>query len=133
MAPQGKRVNNNGEQPQQTQLNSVDPHFAQQFLVMMHTFAQATAPLQPPSQPTLPTPPPQPQIPTTTGDTRINVAVIVELFRKQHPPTFEGSIDLLGAEDWLAGIERIFDLIDCPDPKKVICATFMLKKGARRW
>ncbi|KAL2541676.1 Uncharacterized protein Adt_02654 [Abeliophyllum distichum] len=88
MAPRGRRVNN-GEQSQQPQHNGVDPHFAQQFLAMMHT--------------------------------------------KQHPPTFEGSIDPLEAEDWLVGIERIFDLIDCPDQKKVTCATFMLKKGARRW
>ncbi|KAL2480488.1 Uncharacterized protein Adt_33454 [Abeliophyllum distichum] len=129
MAPRGRRVNN-GEQCQQPQPNGVDPHFAQQFLAMMHTFVQATAPPQPPLQPTPPALPPQPQAPTTTGDTCINVAVIVELFRKQHPPTFEGSIDPLEAEDWLVGIERIFDLIDCPDKKKKEAEFLTLTQGS---
>ncbi|XP_022851336.1 uncharacterized protein LOC111373092 [Olea europaea var. sylvestris] len=39
----------------------------------------------------------------------------------------------LEAEDWLVRIERIFYLINCPDSRKVICATFMLKKGVMRW
>ncbi|XP_022848752.1 uncharacterized protein LOC111371068 [Olea europaea var. sylvestris] len=30
-------------------------------------------------------------------------------------------------------MERIFELIDCPRPRRVICATFILRRGARRW
>ncbi|XP_022852051.1 uncharacterized protein LOC111373705 [Olea europaea var. sylvestris] len=77
--------------------------------------------------------PPQSQAPMVAEDTRNTATVVVELFRKQPLPTFEGGIDPLEVEDWLVRIERIFDLTNYPDFKKVICATFMLKKGTMRW
>lgn len=76
------------------------------------------------TQPPPPTPPPQ-QTSIATEDTRNTNAVVVELFRKLHLLTFEDGLDRLEVEDRLAGIERIFDLIDCLDFRKVTCATFM--------
>ncbi|XP_052177504.1 uncharacterized protein LOC127791561 [Diospyros lotus] len=62
-----------------------------------------------------------------------NNVALVEQFRKLQPPTFEGELDPLVAEDWISSIERIFNLINYPDARKVACATFMLQHGARHW
>ena len=62
-----------------------------------------------------------------------NNVALVEQFRKMQPPIFKGELDPLVAEDWISSIERIFNLINCPDARKVACATFMLQHGARHW
>lgn len=82
------RKANNAKQPQQLeqpQFNGIDLRIAQQFLAMMGTFAQATVPQQP-------TPPSSPPPLITIENTRNTTTVVVELFRKQHPPTFEGDL-----------------------------------------
>lgn len=82
MAPRGRRTKKDEPPPQlkQPQSNRVDLKFAQQFLAIMCTFAQATAP-QPPPSPLLPQQPP----PTAVEDTRNTTTVVVELFKKQQP------------------------------------------------
>ena len=58
---------------------------------------------------------------------------VVEQFRKNNPPAFDGHEDALAAEEWVNELESIFRLMECTDAHKVTCAIFMLKKDARHW
>ncbi|XP_052197297.1 uncharacterized protein LOC127804471 [Diospyros lotus] len=78
------------------------------------------------------TPPAIPPVTPPQGNLGNN-ATLVEQFWKLQPPTFEGGLNPLVVEDCIAAIERIFNLIDCPDPRKVTSATYMLQHGARHW
>ncbi|XP_062100189.1 uncharacterized protein LOC133806071 [Humulus lupulus] len=53
--------------------------------------------------------------------------------RKQAPPTFEGKIDPIVAEDWLRSVEAIFDHMELNDRQRVSCAVYLLKMDARIW
>ena len=64
---------------------------------------------------------------------RINLEPIYERFRKQNPPTFEGSTNPLEAEKWLHSVEAILDFMRLNDQEKISCATFMFKKNACNW
>ncbi|KAL5541376.1 hypothetical protein UlMin_042467 [Ulmus minor] len=64
---------------------------------------------------------------------RINLEPLYERFRKQNPPTFEGSTNPLEAEEWLRSVEAILDFMRLNDQEKISCATFMFKKNARYW
>ncbi|XP_062075997.1 uncharacterized protein LOC133780140 [Humulus lupulus] len=54
-------------------------------------------------------------------------------FQKQHPSVFEGSIDLVQAEEWISGMERILNMMGVQGNERVVCASFMLRKDARIW
>ena len=56
-----------------------------------------------------------------------------ESFIKCGAKEFDGTPDAVGCMEWLDNIEMVFASCDCPEDKKVLCATRMLKKGARDW
>ena len=62
-----------------------------------------------------------------------SVEPLYEIFRKQRPPTFEGTNDPLAAEEWLRNIERILDFMKLSDHERIMCATYKLTKDARYW
>ena len=65
-----------------------------------------------------------------------NLALIepmYERFRRQQPPTFDGSADPSIAEDWNKRIQRIFNFMRLSDEEKVMCAVNQLVKGASYW
>ena len=58
---------------------------------------------------------------------------VYERFRRQKPPTFEGTHDPAVAEDWLKKIKRIFAYMGLEDHEKVACAVHQLEKEAYVW
>ncbi|KAA0043397.1 putative retroelement [Cucumis melo var. makuwa] len=46
---------------------------------------------------------------------------------------FEASPDSADAEDWLNMVEKYFDVMNCPEERKVGLATFLLQKEVERW
>ncbi|XP_058734870.1 uncharacterized protein LOC131606742 isoform X1 [Vicia villosa] len=54
-------------------------------------------------------------------------------FFRMDPPEFVGGLDSLLAHDWLAGMERVFQAIQCTEEEKVIFATQKMKGPALRW
>ncbi|GMN67466.1 hypothetical protein TIFTF001_036523 [Ficus carica] len=48
-------------------------------------------------------------------------------------PEFEGPTDLIKANNWLIDIQVILDFMGLTEHKKVLCASFVLKKDARHW
>ncbi|XP_028079413.1 uncharacterized protein LOC114281161 [Camellia sinensis] len=46
---------------------------------------------------------------------------------------FQGGLDLLKAEAWVLGIEKLFEMFPCSETQKVLLATFTLEDEARRW
>ncbi|KAL5552945.1 hypothetical protein UlMin_040346 [Ulmus minor] len=72
-------------------------------------------------------------MPLTPQSTMNSVEPLYERFRKQGPPTFEGSNDPLAAEEWLRNIERILDFMKLSDQERIMCATYKLTKDARYW
>nr|XP_017217284.1 PREDICTED: uncharacterized protein LOC108194857 [Daucus carota subsp. sativus] len=58
---------------------------------------------------------------------------LYERFRKQRPPTFEGSSDPLEALDWKSSLEDIFEFMQLNDREKVSCTVHTLKKDAKIW
>ena len=57
----------------------------------------------------------------------------IEQFKKLSPPSFSGEPDPMVAEQWMMRMEKIFDVLNCPDDKKVSLATFMLEGEAEHW
>ena len=58
---------------------------------------------------------------------------LYDWFRKQHPPTFEGSIDPLVAEEWLELITSTLNFMGVEGNDRVACASHMLRGSARIW
>ena len=58
---------------------------------------------------------------------------IYERFRRQKPPTFNGSHDPVEAEDWLKKVQHIFAYIKLEDHEKVTYATNQLESEALHW
>ncbi|XP_031394177.1 uncharacterized protein LOC116205681 [Punica granatum] len=56
-----------------------------------------------------------------------------ERFRKYGPSSFSGSADPIEAENWIAGMERIFSIMEVSDTQRVALATFMLEGDAQYW
>ncbi|CAL2247800.1 unnamed protein product [Prunus armeniaca] len=46
---------------------------------------------------------------------------------------FMGSTDPAEAECWISDVERIFEVLECPDGDRVCLATFLLKGNAYHW
>jgi hypothetical protein len=57
----------------------------------------------------------------------------LKMFMEQNPPIFLGSETPEYAEDWVFTIEKIFEAIDCPEERKVILATYILREEAKQW
>ena len=47
--------------------------------------------------------------------------------------SFEGSTDQADTKLWLNMLKKCFDVMDCPDDRKVKLATFLLTKEAKGW
>ena len=47
-------------------------------------------------------------------------------FRRLNPPTFEGGVDLITADQWLRTMERMIEVAKVPEEDKVTCVSFML-------
>ncbi|XP_062104087.1 uncharacterized protein LOC133815246 [Humulus lupulus] len=80
----------------------------------------------------------QPAAPATpTVDLAAEVARLREQLRrrdeKQAPPTFEGKVDPMVAEDWLRSIEAIFDHMELNDRQRISCTAHLLKFDAQIW
>ncbi|XP_022850735.1 uncharacterized protein LOC111372597 [Olea europaea var. sylvestris] len=60
-------------------------------------------------------------------------ALVVELFQRHKPPTFDGAPGPRVIEGWLRKLERIFRLINCTDAQKVQCAEFMFIGDESYW
>ena len=52
---------------------------------------------------------------------------------KRNSLGFEGTVDLVVAEEWISMIEEIFEFVQIKDIDKVKCVVFMLRKDARIW
>ena len=50
-----------------------------------------------------------------------------ERFKKLHPPTFDGEVDSILAEQWIGTTDAMLAYAKAPDGDKVICASFMLR------
>ena len=46
---------------------------------------------------------------------------------------FEGTVDLVVAEECISMIEKIFEFVQIKDEDKVKCAVYMLRKDTRIW
>ena len=58
---------------------------------------------------------------------------VYERFRRQKPPTFNGSHDPVEAEDWLKKIQRIFAYMKLEDHEKLAYAVNQLEREALCW
>ncbi|TYK11538.1 uncharacterized protein E5676_scaffold1301G00020 [Cucumis melo var. makuwa] len=57
----------------------------------------------------------------------------IERLKKLGATVFEGSTDPVDAENWLNMLEKCFDVMKCPEDRKVRLATFLLQKEAEGW
>ncbi|XP_052209183.1 uncharacterized protein LOC127812703 [Diospyros lotus] len=114
METRARSANSRGRQSQNeaSETNNLNGQFMQFIDAIRNMTPLATPPVAPPQE------------------NLRNNATLVEQFWKLQPPTFEGGLDPLVAEDWIAAIERIFNLIDCPDPRKKEAEFLMLKQGS---
>jgi len=49
---------------------------------------------------------------------------MVEQFRRYKPLTFDGDSDPMAVEEWIRGLERIFQHIACTNAQKVLYVEF---------
>ncbi|XP_061336378.1 uncharacterized protein LOC133283530 [Gastrolobium bilobum] len=54
-------------------------------------------------------------------------------FRKHKPPSFDGSYDPIAAARWIQTLDKIFRVMQCTDPQKLMFATYMLERDAHEW
>ncbi|XP_038890030.1 uncharacterized protein LOC120079741 [Benincasa hispida] len=57
----------------------------------------------------------------------------IERFKALGAVTFEGTTDPTEAELWLDVVEKCFNVMSCPEDRKVGLATFLLQKEAEKW
>ena len=57
----------------------------------------------------------------------------LERFQKQKPHSFSSAPTPIDAENWIAHLEKIFDVLGCSDNQKVVLATYKLEGDAQRW
>ncbi|GJS55880.1 zinc finger, CCHC-type, retrotransposon gag domain protein [Tanacetum coccineum] len=68
------------------------------------------------------------------GDAQpINIHVWLERFRKEKPQTFSSVSTPVEAENWIAHIEKIFEVLGCDDQFKARLATYKLEGDAHSW
>ena len=51
---------------------------------------------------------------------------MLETFLRNHPPTFKGRYNRVGAQTWLKKVERIFRVMQCNEAQMVRFGTHML-------
>uniref|UniRef100_A0A9I9EGA9 Serine/threonine-protein kinase nek2 n=1 Tax=Cucumis melo TaxID=3656 RepID=A0A9I9EGA9_CUCME len=57
----------------------------------------------------------------------------IERLKKLGATMFKGSTDPTDVENWLNMLEKYFDVMNCPEERKVKLATFLLQKEAEGW
>ncbi|XP_022899342.1 uncharacterized protein LOC111412643 [Olea europaea var. sylvestris] len=57
----------------------------------------------------------------------------IERATKLGAKVFTGTTDLAVVQVWMTKIERVFDIIDCSDDRKLCLITFSLEEGAYNW
>ncbi|KAI9117718.1 hypothetical protein K1719_011884 [Acacia pycnantha] len=77
------------------------------------------------------TKPTRPGSPKTIEQRERTTESWVNQFCKLKPPGFRGKNEL--AEDWLLSLEKIFEVIECPDNRKAQLAIYKLEGDAHRW
>ena len=58
---------------------------------------------------------------------------VAEQFLRLSPPSFTGEGNPEEAQYWIQGVERIFQLMECPQRERVILATHVLQGAAGDW
>ena len=58
---------------------------------------------------------------------------VAEQFLRLSPPSFTGEGNREEAQYWIQGVERIFQLMECPKRERVILATHVLQGAADDW
>ncbi|GKC19391.1 hypothetical protein Tco_1021541 [Tanacetum coccineum] len=62
-----------------------------------------------------------------------DIHVWLERFRKEKPQTFSSASTPVEAENWIAHIEKIFEVLGCDDQFKARLATYKLEGDAHSW
>ncbi|GJZ59300.1 hypothetical protein Tco_0615116 [Tanacetum coccineum] len=62
-----------------------------------------------------------------------DIHVWLERFQKQKPQTFSSASTPVEAENWIAHIEKIFEVLGCGDLFKARLATYKLEGDAHSW
>ena len=57
----------------------------------------------------------------------------LEHFLKLHPPFFKGIMDLRVAEEWIASVKKLFDVMQAPDQLRMILVPFVLQGSMDHW
>ncbi|CAA0806336.1 Unknown protein, partial [Striga hermonthica] len=60
-------------------------------------------------------------------------ALVVAQFRDYHAEKFSGQGDPRIVDEWIQGLEFIFEVMECPERYRVICAQLQLTGDARLW
>ncbi|CAA0840620.1 Unknown protein, partial [Striga hermonthica] len=60
-------------------------------------------------------------------------ATVVAQFRDYHPEKFSGQGDPRVVDEWVQALEMIFEVMDCPERYRVLCAQIQLTGDARLW
>ncbi|CAA0806344.1 Unknown protein, partial [Striga hermonthica] len=60
-------------------------------------------------------------------------ATVVAQFRDYHAEKFSGKGDPRIVDEWIQGLEFIFEVMDCPDRYRVVCAQLQLTGDASLW
>ena len=58
---------------------------------------------------------------------------IFKRFASHHLSVYDGTPDPKTFEDWIRGMEKLFDALQCPEEWKVGFAVFYLKDNADLW
>ncbi|GMN62429.1 hypothetical protein TIFTF001_031500 [Ficus carica] len=58
---------------------------------------------------------------------------LYDRFRRMKAPEFEGSTNLIEADNWLIDLQVALNFLRLNDQERVLCASFMLRKDARLW
>ncbi|KAF5468665.1 hypothetical protein F2P56_012804 [Juglans regia] len=73
----------------------------------------------------------------TTGQYAVLRAPLVgctlEQFSRQHPITFDGRLNAMGADSWIEHLEQIFEAFFCTNDQKVNYASYNLTDLANNW
>ncbi|CAA0831873.1 Unknown protein, partial [Striga hermonthica] len=60
-------------------------------------------------------------------------ATVVAQFRDYQPEKFSGQGDPRIVDEWIQGLEMIFEVMDCPDRYRMLCDQIQLTGDARLW
>ncbi|CAA0809447.1 Uncharacterized mitochondrial protein AtMg00860, partial [Striga hermonthica] len=69
----------------------------------------------------------------SSSESRLTSGPVVAQFRDYHAEKFSGQGDPRIVDEWIQGIGFIFEVMDCPDKYRVICAQLQLTGDARLW